>query len=384
MKKPKRVFLRADLNVPLVNGTIVDDYRLQMIKPTLDMLLEHNAHIILATHIGRPEGKQVPALSTKHLIPWFEQEGYTVSFAPTLEDAQKKSTKPTITLLENLRFYPGEQTENPEERAQFAHALRALADYYVNDAFGVLHRNDTSITDLALLFDEDHRSTGLLIEHECATLEALFEDPEDPFLLILGGGKPATKLPLLEALFDVVDVIALCPAVVFTLLAAQEKPVGLSLVEQEYAGWAREFLNAAHDAGKKILWPTDYVVAHKTLNGPLSTVSAEQFPVDGIGLSLGPNSVQALVQEILRARTVVMNGLPGIEQRPETIEPLRPVFAALAQTTAYTIIGGGQTTAAAQRFGVRQDIDHVSTGGGSLLAFLSGEEMPGLAPFTHE
>ena len=221
----KLVFLRADLNVPLLNGSIMSDFRLQAVKPTIDLLIKKNACIILATHIGRPDDRE-ESLSTDHLIGWFIKQAYSISWAANIEEASHKSktlAPATLLLLENLRFFKGERRKRsqPQETTQFVRQLRDLADYYVNDAFASLHENDASITLLPELYAKKDKTCGLLIEREVNTLSSYFEYPVRPFMLIIGGGKVKDKLPFLEKLIYKVDQITTLLALALTFLKAQ-------------------------------------------------------------------------------------------------------------------------------------------------------------------
>ena len=256
----QRVFLRTDLNVPLHQGSIISYRRLQAIRPTLDCLIGQNAKIILATHIGRPKGAD-PSLSTKHLIPWFEQHGYSVTFSPDVETANETTITPgTILLLENLRFFSGEKTSD----LVFAKQLAQLADWYVNDAFGTLHRSDTSVYLLAEQFPREKRTIGFLVEKELAILNEFMNNPQHPATIILGGGKVADKLSLIKNLLFKADYIVLCPAIVFTFLQAKEDPVGKSLVDNNSIDLAQSILDKATQTNTQIIFPLDYQIAQNS------------------------------------------------------------------------------------------------------------------------
>jgi len=380
--KNKRVFLRADLNIPIHDGVIKDDYRLQAIVPTIDLILQKGGKIILATHIGRPKNHE-PALSTKHLIPWFKNHNYKhhykIEYEPDLDAAHAKSYNDfdTILLLENMRFYPGEKKSDP----LFAQQLAQLGDYYVNDAFALVHRHDTSITLVPELFAPDQRTIGLLIEKELRALQRLLENPAKPFTLILGGGKVADKLPLLYALIDQIDTVLLCPATVFTFLKTQNKPVGLSLVDTTKLDSCKQFILEAHQKKINVMMPIDYQIADKSFDGPLSLVSADRFPADGVGISIGPDTAKLFAQEIQKAGTIFFNGLMGSINRPETLQGADALFKAMIASPGVTIVGGGDSVAAARLLQVNDQLDFLSTGGGATLAYLTGQELPGLACF---
>ncbi|MDR3646865.1 MAG: phosphoglycerate kinase [Candidatus Babeliales bacterium] len=370
----KRVFLRADLNVPLSNGTILDDFKLKSILPTINLILQKHGKVILATHIGRPTGYDAQ-LSTKNLINWFVNHGYKIEFEPDIDKAYEKSLKnsDTILLLENLRFLDGKQQNDQK----FADQLKNLADYYVNDAFGTLHRDDTSLTLLPQLFDQQHKTIGLLVEKELHALQKL-KTPEHPFLLILGGAKIKDKLEMVMHLLNKVNTIALCPATVFTFLKAHHINIGKSLVQDDLLQFTLDLEQEAQDKNVKIIYPQDYLVAKKNLQGNLEVIDADKFSSEDMGISIGPKTVDVFIEEIKKAKTIFFNGLPGFIERKETLENINKIFDAISRSNAYCVIGGGDSVAAAIILGYENKITHLSTGGGAVLYFLSNQELPGL------
>lgn len=376
--KNQSVFLRADLNVPLKNKTIISDQRLRATQPTLDHLLKQGAIVILATHLGRPK-QQEDSLSTKYLMPWFEKHGYQISFCSTINETyhQQQTAKPgTILLLENLRFFKGEQ----ENSLVFAQQLAHLATWYVNDAFGTLHRADASLTLLPYQFPPARRTIGFLVEKELAILTDLLQNPVHPVCIILGGNKIASKLPLLERLLSVANHIILCPAIVFTFLKALGRPVGKSLVDEEVLNAARAFLRRAPQENCIIHFPIDYQVAQGTVSGPLSIVSADQFPSNGVGISIGPQSAILFAHIIATSNTTFFNGAIGFLDRPETLHGMHSLLSSMATSARISIVTGGDSLAAVDQLGIT-GITHEITGGGSALAYLSGESLPSLKPF---
>jgi len=374
----KTVFLRADLNVPLKNGVILNDHRIKALQPTIDYLLSQHATIVLATHIGRPDDHE-PDLSTRHLIPWFKEHGYQITFAPTLEQLPHllQKERGTIILLENLRFYPGERNHDPHFAQQLAHNI----DYYVNDAFAALHRADSSITLLPELFAPEKRSIGFLIEHEIANLNRLIQAPAQPFTLILGGGKIETKIPLLQKLIPHIDNLLLCPAIVFTFLKQLNKPVGLSLVDESTVETCKKLLAQAHAHGVNVLFPVDYQIAQGSFEGPLSYADADQFPADGVGVAIGPKTYPLYANVIRNSQTILYNGLMASAARKETLGGMNAVLNAMAASAGFSVIAGGDSVAAAQMLGHTDDISYLSTGGGATLSYISGAPLPGLIPF---
>ncbi len=368
-----RVFLRVDANVPIVNGIILNDFRLKAIEPTLTLLAQKNAKIIMGTHLDRPHAKETKD-STKVLLPWFVERGYAIDFASTLTEAYEKSLtmKPqSILLLENLRFDPGERNQSES----FARSLRELAGYYVNDAFALLHRNDTSITLLPALFQPNERSIGHLIEFELVELEAL-KKPKRPFIIFIGGGKVKDKLPFIKHLIDIADTLVILPAVAFTFLKAQGIEVGHSLVADELLDEARTILSDASQKNVRIIFPCDYLTSTGTFDGPLKTVKT--LSSDSVGISVGPESLKIYQEEIQKAKTIFLNGAMGIFERPETLEPLYTLLQAIAQSSAYTVVGGGESVAAVYQQNLQDRMSFCSTGGGSTLYYLTYGMLPAL------
>lgn len=375
----KRVFVRADCNVPLKNGKIENDFRLRALLPTLQFIAQRGAKIILATHLGRPQ-KNAPALSTKQLVSWFEQHGFVVLFAPTVESAQKLSTThdQTLVLIENLRFFPGETTHDNN----FAQQLAQCADIYVNDAFATVHRNQSSLTLTPLFFSFENRTIGLLIEREIQALNRLIDSPPEPFLVLSGGGKIETKIPLISSLLDQNATIALLPSTVFTFLKAEGHEVGTSLVENDQLKSVHTLLAATKNRNK-FIFPADYMVTPNLTGNSwdLSFVPAAQFPKSYFGISIGPHTVNTLKKYIEQAQTIFFNAAVGFPQHPETLEPAIELLKAIGQSPAYTVVGGGDSVALSFKAGVADQIDFLSTGGGATLAYVGKQPLPGLDPF---
>ncbi len=365
----KKVLVRADLNVPLEHGTIIDDTRLREIQPTLDYLIAQGATIILATHIGRPEGSD-PAYSTQHLVPWFTKKGYHISYHPTLTPVPVAPGN--IYLLPNLRYYTEEQTPN----AAFAQTLAHLADYFIQDAFGTLHRTDTSMTLLPLQFAPASRSLGFLIIKELAIIATL-ENPAHPFTLIMGGGKVQDKLPIITNLISKVDHLLLCPAIVFTFMKAQGISIGASLVDDNSIDLCKKIINAHKN---KLVFPSDFQVAQGSIDGTLSIKNIGVCAPDDIAISIGPKTIAHFSTIIQQSKTVFFNGAMGFINRKDTLVSMEQLFHAMSTSPATTIIAGGDSIAAAESLGIT-GIDHYLTGGGSALSLLSEKELPGLVPF---
>ncbi|MBA2307025.1 phosphoglycerate kinase, partial [Candidatus Dependentiae bacterium] len=337
----KRVFLRADLNVPIQDGVILNDFRLKAVQPTLDHLVACNARIVVGTHRGRPVGIE-PALSTRALIPWFLEKGYSLRWTETIEQAIQLSqvnAPRSLILLENLRFHQ----EEHEPSVAFAQKLRQLGDFYINDAFSVLHRRDASITSLPALYDFQDKSVGFLVDKELESLSIFRQPSRRPFVLIMGGGKVKDKLPYCEALLEHVDTLIILPAIACTFLKAQGYEVGRSLVEESMIELSRTILKKAQHKGVKVMLPLDYLVEGGSVGGPLYILSS--IPSDGRVLAIGPRSLALYEEELSTAQMIFFNGAMGLKERVESLEPLYRLLTIIAHSTAYTGVGGGDTVA---------------------------------------
>lgn len=371
----KRIFLRADLNVPLKNKKIVNDFKLKSLQKTINYILEHDGTIILATHIGRPQQYE-PNLSTQLLLPWFEKHGYPIVFAKNLDDAYKKSkeAKKQILLLENLRFFPGEKKRN----LSFAKQLARLGDFYVNDAFGTLHRTDTSITLVPQQFSPEKRTIGFLVEKELKMLTNLLSDPAQPFVFIIGGGKIADKIPLIQYFLAKVKTILLCPAIVFTFLKSIGKPVGNSLVDNDMLKTCKAILTKAKKEKVSALFPVDFQVAQETIYGQLTVIPANEITSEDVGISIGPKTIDQWESVIKQAGTVFLNGVIGFAGKPATLTGIKALLTTMSKSKGTSIVAGGDSVAVATNLGFSSKIDYLSTGGGATLTYLSGEKLPGL------
>jgi phosphoglycerate kinase len=372
----KRVFVRADLNVPLHDGHITNDYRLRKIQQTLKLIIRHGGSIVLASHLGRPKvpDKQHSLLQ---LVPWFQDNGYTMNFAQSIEQAKTLAAsmpQGSILLLENLRFFPGERAHDP----QFAQELARLADYYIDDAFAALHREESSIVLVPGCFDVHKRSIGLLVEHELRMLNRLLIDPEKPFLLIMGGCKIDEKIRLIKNLVPRVNKILLCPAIAFSFMQSVRMPVGKSLVDRESAQICHEILAQAQQHNCAVIMPIDLQVAENDVNGKLRIIDIQDMQPNNVGISIGPKTIELYSLAIKEAKTVFYNGLMGFQDRPETLQGVSALFHAMATTDAFTVIGGGDTVGAAESLGITHALSYCSTGGGATLNYLSGQLLPGL------
>jgi len=371
----KRVFLRADLNVPLTNSKILCDHKLDALGPTLDFLHEKKCKIVLATHIGRPAHNNDysfdETLSTTHLIPWFKQAGYTIELEADLTKAQSKSCEKqnTILLLENLRFFKGEQNQDEA----FAHKLSKLGDVYINDAFGAIHRKDTSIMLLPQLYKPENKGIGLLIEKELHELSGLIENPAQPFVLVLGGKKIEDKIPLITSFIKRgkeirPTTIIIAGALAYTFLKAQGEPVGLSLVEDSLLETVKMIMKDAQKNNVEIVLPIDHKIQNDT------SKSVVTIPNDGKAVDIGKGSVELFSRYTKDAQTIFVNGTMGIHSDEITQHGTRKVFKDICDSNAYTVVGGGDATAALYKHGLEKKVDFISTGGGATLTCLGLEQ----------
>jgi len=371
-----RVLVRADLNVPRSDdGAILDDFRAQALLPTLTTIFKNGGTVTLLAHSGRPHNKDAQ-LSLKPFIEWFKNQGFSTEFAENLLQARKLTIKKTvqIILVENLRFFP---QENACDLA-FAKELAQLGTYFIQDAFGALHRESASLSVVHTLFPATHKTIGLLTQKELQLMHLLIENPQKPFVLIVGGSKVATKLPLIHTLLDHVSTILLCPAIAFTFLKSQGLPVGKSLVDDNYLTQALAIMQEAKERKIELVTPIDYVVTKGTTKKPHPISITRNIGKNQMGISIGPETLKLFKEHIASARTLFFNGAPGFAHHPETLEGTRGIFQALQQNHGTKIIGGGDTVALARYFKCRHETGLFSTGGGVILAYLSRRNLPGL------
>jgi phosphoglycerate kinase len=375
----KRVFLRADLNVPLRDGEVTDDLRVRSSVPTLRRLLDQGARVVVASHLGRPKGAPDPAYSMAPVgAKLAELLGGEVVIATDVvgDDARAKAEalEPgQVLLLENLRFDPGE-TANDDA---FAEALASFADVYVDDAFGAAHRAHASISGIPARLPG---YAGELLERELDVLGGLLADPARPYVAVLGGAKVSDKLTVLDNLLQRVDVVAVGGAMAFTFLVAEGHEVGASRVERDQVDTVRDLIAAARDRGVQVLLPTDVVVAGEFAeDAPASTVTIEAMPADKLGLDIGPDTADRYAGAIAAAGSVFWNGPMGVFEWDAFAAGTRIVAAAVAAASGFTVVGGGDSAAAIRAFGLDDRVDHVSTGGGASLELLEGKDLPGVA-----
>ena len=379
----KRVFLRCDLNVPLKDGVITDDGRIKASLPTIKFLLSAGASIVIAAHLGRPKGEAKPELSLAPVAKRLaELLGSPVHFFGELLGAQVSASaeglKPgEILLLENIRYSAAETSKDEAERKVFAEELAQLADLYVGDGFGAVHRKHASVYDLPKLLTH---AAGTLVGAEVEVLKKLTVDPARPYGVVLGGAKVSDKIGVISNLLNKVDVMAIGGGMVFTFLAAQGKEIGKSLVESDLIPTVKELIAKAQASGVELILPADIVVAAEfASNSPATTVSADAIPSDHMGLDIGPESAKVFAEAIAKCKTVFWNGPMGVFEFPNFAHGTRVVAQALTEVSGISVVGGGDSAAAVRALGFADsDFGYISTGGGASLEYLEGKELPGL------
>jgi len=379
----KRVFLRCDLNVPLKGGVIKDDGRIRASLPTIQLLLEKGASLVIAAHLGRPKGEAKPELSLAPVAQRLsELLGRKVKFTGEVTGTAVRTTAESlkageILLLENIRFNAAETSKEESERAAFAADLAQLADFYVGDGFGAVHRKHASVFDLPKLLPH---AAGTLVAAEVQVLKKLTQNPERPYGVILGGAKVSDKLGVIENLLGKVDVLAIGGGMVFTFLKAQGKEIGTSLVESEMLDVVKGLIATAARNGVKLVLPTDIVVAPAFAADATPTlVAVDAIPADHMGLDIGPVSAAAFAAEIVKCKTVFWNGPMGVFEFPNFAAGTKVVAQALTEVVGISVVGGGDSAAAVRSLGFADSqFGYISTGGGASLEYLEGKELPGL------
>ncbi|WP_030347988.1 phosphoglycerate kinase [Streptomyces sp. NRRL S-1022] len=385
----KRVFVRADLNVPLADGTITDDGRIRAVLPTIKALADAGAKVVVASHLGRPKGAPDPAFS---LLPAAERLGELlgapVAFAqdtvgPAAHDAVDGLQPGQVAVIENLRFNPGETAKDDSERGEFADRLAALADVYVGDGFGAVHRKHASVYDLPARLPH---YAGYLIATEVGVLKKLTEDVKRPYVVALGGAKVSDKLAVIDQLLGKADRLLIGGGMAYTFLKAKGYEVGISLLQEDQIPAVTEYLERAEKQGVELVLPVDVVVSRefpdlKTKAPTENTVvDADKIPADQEGLDIGPKTRELYASKLVDAATVFWNGPMGVFEHPDYAEGTKAVAQALVESDGFSVVGGGDSAAAVRTLGFDENaFGHISTGGGASLEYLEGKTLPGLA-----
>lgn len=382
--KGKKVIVRVDFNVPLEEGEVRDDTRIRAALPTLEYLLQEGAAVIILSHLGRPGGQVVEELRLDPVAQALSNLLQTEVFksdqvrGPEVREMVEELQPGQVCLLENTRFDPGEEENSPELAGEWA----GLADIFISDAFGTLHRAHASNAGLASYLPA---AAGLLVEKELEALGALVEDEvARPFAAVLGGAKVSDKLGVISTLLDRVDFMVLGGGMANTFLAAEGWDMGGSLVEEDQVENARDLMEKARSAGREIILPRDLIIATATDGSGSSRVTEGAIPADWKAVDIGPQSLKRFREELEKAGTIFWNGPLGVFETEEFAQATVELARALSECGAWTVIGGGDSVAAVEYAGVAEKMGHISTGGGAALKFLEGKEMPGLRALEEE
>lgn len=377
----KRVIVRCDFNVPLKNGEITDDIRIVSALPTIQYLIEKNAKVILMSHLGRPNGQADMAYTLKpvadRLSALLGKDILFISSPAVVDDKVKEAAlamhEGEVMLLENVRF----RKEETKNETAFAKELASLADIFVNDAFGTAHRAHASTAGIAEFLPA---VSGFLIEKEIAFLGNAVENPERPFVAIMGGAKVGDKIPVIENLLKKVDTLIIGGGMAYTFFKAAGLEIGTSILDTDSIVLAGELVKKAEDAGVNLLLPVDVVCASAFENEATSViVDKDKMPKDMMGMDIGPKTVALYKEAISKAKTIVWNGPMGVFEMENFAKGTLEIAKALGESSAVTVIGGGDSAAAVEQFGLADKMTHISTGGGASLEFLEGKVLPGVA-----
>ena len=379
----KRVLVRADLNVPLDGTTITDDGRIRATVPTLTQLREAGARVVVCAHLGRPKGAPDERYSLAPVaVRLGELLGTDVAFAtdsvgPSAEAVVAGLRDGDVALLENLRFNPGEASKDDAERGAFADELAGLADAYVNDGFGVSHRKQASVTDIA---ERLPHAAGALVLKEVQAFDKVLRDPERPYVVVLGGSKVSDKLGVIDNLLGKVDRLLIGGGMCFTFLRAQGHEVGRSLLEADQLATVQGYLRSAASSGVELVLPVDVVAAAEiSPDAATAVVPVDAIPADQMGLDIGPETIALFRSKLADAHTVVWNGPMGVFEVPQFATGTLEVARAISEVDGTSVVGGGDSAAAVRQLGLEDGFTHISTGGGASLELLEGKTLPGIA-----
>ncbi|MBE1554868.1 phosphoglycerate kinase [Filibacter limicola] len=374
----KRVFCRVDFNVPMEDGKVTDDTRIRAAIPTIDYLTNHGAKVILASHLGRPKGEvneDMRLTATGEKLAELIGKSVTkldTSIGDEVKQAISTMENGDIVLLENVRFHAGEEKNDPELAKEFA----ALADLFINDAFGAAHRAHASTAGIAAYIPA---VSGLLLEKELDVLGKALTEPERPFTAIIGGAKVKDKIGVIDHLLDKVDNLLIGGGLSYTFSKAQGYETGNSLVEEDKIELAKSFITKAKEKGVNLYLPVDAIVADEfSKDAKTKTVSINSIPKGWMGLDIGPETAELYANVIKNSKLIIWNGPMGVFEMESFAAGTKRVAEAMAETQAYTVIGGGDSAAAVEKFGVGDKMDHISTGGGASLEFMEGKDLPGV------
>nr|WP_313892979.1 phosphoglycerate kinase [Psychrobacillus sp.] len=375
----KRVFCRVDFNVPMEEGKITDDTRIRAALPTINYLIEQGAKVILASHMGRPKGEVKEELRLtkvgEHLATLLNKDVKKLdeSIGTAVEQSIAEMTEGDVVLLENVRFHAGEEKNDTE----LAKAFAKLADVFVNDAFGAAHRAHATTEGIAKLLPA---VSGLLMEKELDVLGKALSTPERPFTAIIGGAKVKDKIGVIDHLLDKVDNILIGGGLSYTFSKAQGNDIGTSLLEEDKIELARSFIEKAKEKGVSFYLPVDVVVADEfSKDANTKVVDVDQIPSDWMGLDIGPKTAALYADVIKNSKLIIWNGPMGVFEMDAFANGTKSVAEAMAETAGYTVIGGGDSAAAVEKFNVADKMDHISTGGGASLEFMEGKDLPGVS-----
>ncbi|MEL4504089.1 phosphoglycerate kinase [Luteococcus sp. H138] len=386
--KGKRVVIRCDFNVPLDGDTITDDGRIKAALPTLNELREAGARVVVLAHLGRPKGEVNPKYSLAPVAKRLgELLGTEVTLAgdvvgPSAQETVAALADGDVALMENVRYEKGEESKDEAERVELAKQYAALGDVYVSEGFGVVHRKQASVYDIAKLLPS---AGGLLVKKEGDVFAKVLSDPDRPFTVVLGGAKVADKLAVIDNLLQIADTVIVGGGMAYTFLKAAGYEVGKSLLDEASIDACKGYVEQAKAAGKTLLLPVDVRIASgmdfdaKTVDGPVDVVTVDAIPADKMGLDIGPETEKLFAHAIKTAKTVVWNGPMGVFEIEELSKGTAAVAQALTEVDGLSVVGGGDSAAAVRELGHKdEEFGHISTGGGASLEYLEGKELPGL------